>query len=57
MAVLVFDDGQQLVLPLETLPANVKPGDVLELRFQPDREETSRRVDEIRRLQQQLFGE
>lgn len=57
LAVLVFDDGQQLILPLETLPANSKPGDVLDLRFQPDHEEASRRADEIRRLQQQLFGE
>jgi hypothetical protein len=57
LAVLVFDDGQQLVLPLGALPADVNPGDVLDLQFQTDRDETTRRSEAIRRLQQQLFGE
>ena len=57
LAVLVFDDGQQLVLPLDALSTSAKPGDVLILRFQPDHEETYRRAEEIRRLQQRLFGE
>lgn len=55
-AVLVFDDGQQLVLPLDALPPEVRAGQVLRLSFQTDVEETARRAEEIRRLQQDLFG-
>lgn len=57
VAVLVFDDGQQLVVPGTTLPAGAQPGDVLDLLLQMDRDETSRRAEEIRRLQQQLYGD
>jgi hypothetical protein len=55
-AVLVFDDGQQLVLPADRLPDGAKPQGVLAIDFRIDAEETSRRADQVRRLQQELFG-
>ncbi len=57
LAVLVFDDGQQLVLPAELLPAGARPQRVVDVSFRVDREETARRVDEVDRLQRELFGE
>ena len=56
LAVLVFDDGQQLVVPKDALPAGARPGHVLNLLPQIDLDETLRRSEEVRRLQQDLFG-
>ncbi len=56
-AVLVFDDGQQLVLPVEQLPAGARPGQVLTVRMEVDAQETARRASQIERLQRELFGE
>ncbi len=56
-AVLVFDDGQQLVLPLEMLPPGVRPQQVLSVDFHVDAGETSRRAGRVERLQRELFGD
>ncbi|MGE5618972.1 MAG: DUF3006 domain-containing protein [Sphingomonadaceae bacterium] len=56
-AVLVFDDGQELVVDREKLPSGVQPHQMLVLRFQIDREETARRAEQIQKLQRELFGE
>lgn len=56
LAVLVFDDGQQLVLPVRALPQGTRDGSVLRLRFEPDPVTERERREVIRRLQQRLFG-
>jgi hypothetical protein len=56
LAVLVFDDQQQLILPLEQLPVETKSGSVLTLVFALDQCETGKRVKEIAELQNELFG-
>lgn len=56
-AVLVFDDGQQLVVPAELLPRGAHPQQVLLIRMRLDLDETSRRAGEVARLQGELFGE
>jgi|BarGraNGADG00312_2_1021985.scaffolds.fasta_scaffold227058_1 hypothetical protein len=57
IAVLLFDDGQQLHLPARLLPQGSGPQQLLEVAFQVDPKETARRAAEIRRRQQQLFGD
>lgn len=57
LAVLVFDDGQQLVVPVELLPAGARAQQVIRLLLQVDAEETARRSAEIEKLQRELFGE
>jgi hypothetical protein len=57
IAVLLFDDGQQLLLPAQLLPPGSRPQQLLGVAFQVDPEETARRAEEIRRRQQQLFGD
>jgi hypothetical protein len=56
IAVLVFDDGQQLNVPLARLPDGVREGSVLRITFTPDHDIEAERRAEIRRLQQRLFG-
>ena len=58
LAVLIFDDGQQLVVNVDVLPAGIleKP-QLVEISFKPDREETARRIRKVEQLQNQLFGE
>ncbi|MBX5443851.1 DUF3006 domain-containing protein [Sphaerobacter sp.] len=56
LAVLVFDDGQQLVVPLERLPDGTRDGSVLRVRFRLDRDTERERRDEVRDLQRRLFG-
>lgn len=56
LAVLVFDDGQQLVVPLERLPDGTRDGSVLRVRFRLDRRTERERRDEVRDLQRRLFG-
>ncbi len=57
LAVLVLDDGQQLVVNVDALPAGVLEKQLVTISFKIDRAETARRVGEIGRLQSQLFGE
>jgi hypothetical protein len=56
LAVLVLDDGQQLVVPLRWLPDGTRAGSIFRLHFDPDPATEQERRDAIRRLQQRLFG-
>lgn len=56
LAVLVFDDGQELVIERVRFPW-LQRGMVLRVRLEPDREEERRRREDIARLQERLFGE
>ncbi len=56
LVVLVFDDGQQLVLPRVRFPW-LRRGMVLRVRLERDEVTETARREEIRRLQQELFGE
>ncbi len=56
LAVLVLDDGQQLVLPLRWLPEDTREGSIFRLRFERDPATEQERREVIRRLQQRLFG-
>ncbi len=55
VAVLVFDDGQQLVVPAERLPSGCQEGSVIRLQATLDQSETDRRASRVRRLQSRLF--
>ncbi|HEX2987530.1 MAG TPA: DUF3006 domain-containing protein [Chloroflexota bacterium] len=57
IAVLLFDDGQELHLPAGYLPRDSAPQQVLEVTLRADLQETERRAEDVRRRQQQLFGE
>ncbi len=57
VAILVFDDGQQLMVPRESLPPGVDVNQVVEVSLHVDSEETARRIGEIERLQRGLFGD
>ena len=57
LVVLEDDDEQTLTVPRAQLPAAARPGDVLAKegdRYVPAPDETARRRDEIRRLQEKL---
>ena len=55
---LLYPDGERSFdAPRELLPEGASPGDVLEVRFEPDRVETERLVAENRRLLDELLGE
>ncbi len=56
LAVLVFDDGQQLVVPRTALPW-ARRGTVLRVTLEQDTEAEQERRSEIERLQRRLFGE
>jgi hypothetical protein len=56
LAVLVFDDQQQLILPLDRLPDGCQEGTIITLSLQRNEEETERRRDHIKALQSRLFG-
>jgi hypothetical protein len=57
LAALVFDDGRQIVVPLDLLPRGARQNQVLLASFEIDEEETHRRQEEIRALQNELFGD
>ncbi len=57
LAVLVFDDGQQLVVPAELLPPGAGPQQVVDVSLQVNPEETARRGGDVERLQRELFGD
>ena len=42
-------------LPREALPKDATPGDVFDVRFEPDRRETARLVEENQRLMNELL--
>jgi hypothetical protein len=55
---LLYPDGKRSFdAPRELLPEGASPGDVFEVRFEHDREETGRLADENRRLLEELLGE
>lgn len=54
---LLFPDGRRSFdAPREMLPENAAPGDVFDVRFEPDREESERLTEENRRLMDELLG-
>ncbi len=57
VAVLIGDDGSQLVMPLSLLPAWKQEGDVLKLSLALDSDETERRRQRVKGLQKKLFGD
>ena len=57
VAVLIGDDGTQLVVPLSLLPAGTQEGDVLNLSLDHDTGETERRRRLVGNLQKKLFGD
>lgn len=57
VATLVADDGRILVVPLSSLPAGVRDGDVLQASFEPLPDETETRRRRIEALQRRLFGD
>ena len=55
---LLYPDGERSFdAPRELLPEGASPGDVFEVRFEPDRVETERLVAGNRRLLDELLGE
>jgi hypothetical protein len=57
VAVLIGDDGSQIVMPLALLPAGTREGDVLNLSLAHDSDETERRRERVKGLQKKLFGD
>ncbi len=57
MAVLVFDDGQQLVVPRDLLPPGARSQQAVDVLFRVNPGETERRAAEIEKLQRELFGQ
>ena len=57
VAVLIGDDGSQIVMPLALLPAGTQTGDVLNLSLAHDSDETERRRERVKGLQKKLFGD
>ena len=55
-AVLAFDDGQQLILPVSRLPEGCQDGTVLMVNLTPDHAETERRLQQVKQVQSRLFG-
>lgn len=55
IAVLVSDDGAKLTIPLSLLPAGVELNAVLDLVIRVAEDETDRRKNRIKTLQQRLF--
>lgn len=54
---LLYPDGKRnFDAPRELLPADASPGDVFEVRFEHDREESERLAEENRRLMNELLG-
>jgi hypothetical protein len=57
VAVLVADDGTEMVVPLSVLPTGTRTGDVLTMSLAPDSDETERRRKRVANLQKKLFGD
>ena len=56
LAVLVVDDGQQLILPASRLPEGCQDGTVLIVDLTADHAETQRRLQRVKQVQSRLFG-
>ena len=57
VAVLIGDDGAQVIIPLALLPPDTQVGDVLNLSLAHDDDETERRRKRVSDLQKKLFGD
>lgn len=57
VAVLIGDDGTQMVVPLSVLPPGTRVGDVLSMSLAPDSAETAKRRKRVADLQKKLFGD
>ncbi len=55
MGVLLAREGMMWVVPIEYLPENCREGDVLEITFRRDPEETQALKDRVNDLQQRLL--
>jgi len=55
MGVLLAREGMMWVVPIEYLPENCREGDVLEITFRRDPEETQALIDRVNDLQQRLL--
>lgn len=55
LATLVFDDGQELIVRREALPAGARESSVLRVNFELDSEAEAERRAAIRKLQRKLF--
>ncbi|MBU0491185.1 MAG: DUF3006 domain-containing protein [Chloroflexi bacterium] len=55
LAILVFDDGQRLVVPAAALPPTAREGLALVVTWTIDADETQRRRRRILALQQDVF--
>jgi hypothetical protein len=54
---LLYPEGKRSFdAPREVLPDDASPGDVFEMRFEHDREESERLAEENRRLMNELLG-
>ncbi len=57
VVLLLYPDGERsFAAPRELLPEEASPGDVFEVRFEHDRQETERLASENRRLLDELLG-
>jgi hypothetical protein len=56
LAVLVFDDGQQLNIAVDRLPEGCREGTVVNLELNPEQGETERRRQRVKQVQSRLFG-
>lgn len=55
MGVLLAREGMMWIVPIEHLPENCREGDVLEITFRRDAEETEALANRVRDLQQRLL--
>lgn len=56
LARLVTDTGDELVIPVQLLPAGSSVNDVIRLHLERDPDEASARLSAIEELQRKLFG-
>jgi len=56
-AVLVFDDGQRLTVPLMHLPSGSREGQILAVSWAIDAAETDRRLARVYALQRDVLGD
>lgn len=56
MAVIVFDDGTSIDLPLKLLPGGARPGDHVRIAVEIDAEATGETLNRIAELRRRLGG-
>ncbi len=55
-AVLIFTDGQELVVPLHYLARQAKEGDIIHLNFMTDHEAKAEKADLARHLLEEILN-